>query len=116
MIEDVTGRVVILKDLDYPDKSEHAFMFAWVRSMNDHRLQVIEYSQSTDLCGELVVGVGPEWVDRVRVFSKSFTYRLTSRRSRRCNEITTNPTYIKPPSRLYISRQTYNHLSTTVDF
>ena len=116
MIEDITGRVVIMKDLDYPDESEHSFMFVWVMFVNDHSLQVIEYSQSTDLCGELVDGTGPEWVDRVRVFSNSFTYRLISRQSRRCNEITTNPTYTKPPRRLYISRQTYNHISTTVDY
>ena len=45
----MTGRVVIMKDLGHPDESEHVFMFAWVRSVNDHRLQVIEYSQSTDL-------------------------------------------------------------------
>ena len=81
MIEDITGRVVIMKDLDYPDESEHSFMFVWVMSVNDHRLQVIEYSQSTDLCGELVDGTGPEWVDRVRVFSNSFTWDKFSRNS-----------------------------------
>ena len=106
---------MIMKDLGHPDESEHAFVFVWVRSVNDHRLQVIEYSQSTDLCGELVDETVPVWVNRVRVFSNSFTYRLISRQSRRCNEITTNPTHKKPPRRLYISRQTYNHISTTVD-
>ena len=64
-------------------------------SVYEHRLQVIEYSQSTDLCGELVDGTGPEWVDRMNVFYDSFTYRLTSRYSRRCSEITANQTYKK---------------------
>lgn len=113
-LEDATGRMVIIKETDYPEKSEHAFVFAWVRSVSGHRLEVIEYSQSTDLCGELVDGTEPEWVDRVQVLSDSFTYRLTSRQSRSCGEIKTNPTYTNPPRRLYISRQTYNHLSTFV--
>ena len=90
-------------------------MFVWVMSVYEHRLQVIEYSQSTDLCGELVDDTGPEWVDRMNVFYDSFTYRLASRYSRRCSEITANQTYKKPPRRLYISRQTYNHISTIVD-
>ena len=115
VFEDVTGRVVIMKAPNYPDESEHPFVFAWVKSIHGHRLQVIEYSQSTDLCGELVVSEGPEDVDRERIFSDSFTYRLTSRQSRRCSGITTNPTYTKPPRRLYISRQTYNHISTIVE-
>ena len=114
-LEDVTGRVVIIKETGYPAKSEHAFVFAWVRSVSGHRLEVMEYSQSTDLCGELVDGTEPEWVDRTRVISDSFTYRLTSRLSRRCSEIKTTPLYKTPPRRLYISRQTYNHISTIVE-
>ena len=61
--EDVTGRVVIMKAPNYPDKSEHAFVFAWVKSVHAHRLEVIEYSQSNDPCGELVDSTEPEWVD-----------------------------------------------------
>ena len=60
MTKNLTGRIVIMKDLDFPDKSEHAFMFVWVMSVYKHRLQVVEYSQPTDLCGELVDGTGPE--------------------------------------------------------
>lgn len=66
-----------MKDLNFPDKSEHVFMFVWVMSVYEHRLQVIEYSQSTDLCGELVDDTGPECRNGLIVWMYSMILSLT---------------------------------------
>lgn len=123
------GHVVAIVNDDFPIKSDHAFELGWIRTgekistqedvdsgrtdvVGDIIVEIVLYTQSTDLCFELVSSHTFVWMKSHRIFNTNVKHKLNMRRTRQKNSTRTHRT---APKRMYILENIYNELSVDAD-